>query len=201
MFARLPTVAIIDGPHFYAATRALGWDVDYKLFPAWLDEATVAAGSTNLRRLVYCTALQDEVGADRENPLLGLVRWLGFNGYIVRVKLAREWTEPETGRRRLRFSSAVELTVAMVEAAEHVAQLVLVTGDGDMTPAVDYVQRRHGARVVSVSTTRAPDGSMIADSLRAQADAYLDLADLETQFGKPLAAARRRLNQGKASTP
>jgi uncharacterized LabA/DUF88 family protein len=186
MLARLPTIAVLDGPHLYAATRSLGWDVDYRQFATWLDEATAAAGSTNLRRLVYCTALPDDSGSDRHNPLLGLVRWLGFNGYIVRSKVAREWADPETGRRRVRSSSAVELTVAAVEAAEHVAQLVLVTGDGDMTSAVEYVQRRHGTRVVSISTVKAPDGPMIAESLRAQADAYLDLADLKGQFGKPL---------------
>jgi uncharacterized LabA/DUF88 family protein len=59
--------------------------------------------------------------------------------------------------------------------------MVLFSGDGDFRPLVEAVQRR-GARVTVVSTLSSTP-PMIADELRRQTDAFVDLIEL-----KPLIA-------------
>ena len=54
--------------------------------------------------------------------------------------------------------------------------MVIFSGDGDLRRLVESVQRR-GVRVTVISTIRTQP-AMIADDLRRQADAFIDLADL-----------------------
>ncbi len=173
----IATVAIIDGPHAYAASRALGWDIDYAKLRDWLDE------QTDLIRPYYYSAIPEN--REVHNPVIGLTKWLSMNGYYVQTKPAREWTDDETGRRRLRAEIVAEMSVGMMEAAEFAHQVFLFSGHGDMTAACESVQRRKGVRVVVCSTLKSPE-PMAAETLRAQADLWIDLADLKDQIGKPL---------------
>ena len=70
----------------------------------------------------------------------------------------------------------IELAVDVLELAPRLDHVVLFSGDGDFRRLVEAVQRR-GVRVTVVSTIRTQP-AMIADELRRQADAFLDLADL-----------------------
>jgi uncharacterized LabA/DUF88 family protein len=74
----------------------------------------------------------------------------------------------------------IELAVDAMELAEHVDQIVLFSGDGDFRPLVEAVQRR-GVRVTVVSTILSQP-PMIADELRRQADAFTDLAELQSRI-------------------
>ena len=53
--------------------------------------------------------------------------------------------------------------------------VVIFSGDGDLRRLVEAVQRR-GVRVTVISTIRTQP-AMIADELRRQADAFIDLAE------------------------
>jgi uncharacterized LabA/DUF88 family protein len=75
-----------------------------------------------------------------------------------------------------------ELAVDAMEMSGHLDQIVLFSGDGDFRSLVAAVQRR-GVRVTVVSTI-ACQPPMIADDLRRQADAFIDLADLQSRVGR-----------------
>ncbi len=62
--------------------------------------------------------------------------------------------------------------------------MVLFSGDGDFRRLVEAVQRR-GVRVTVVSTIRSQP-PMIADELRRQADAFLELQDLQPSIARVL---------------
>jgi uncharacterized LabA/DUF88 family protein len=60
--------------------------------------------------------------------------------------------------------------------------MFLFSGDGDFRSLVEAVQRR-GVRVTVVSTI-ASHPPMIADELRRQADAFVDLVTLQSKVGR-----------------
>ena len=76
----------------------------------------------------------------------------------------------------------IELAVDAIEISGHVDQMVFFTGDGDFRPLVEAVQRR-GVRVTVVSTISSQP-PLIADELRRQADAFIDIAELQSRVGR-----------------
>ncbi|MGE0715988.1 MAG: NYN domain-containing protein, partial [Alphaproteobacteria bacterium] len=156
----------IDGANLYGAARALGFDIDYrKMHDLFMKKA-------RLVRILYYTAFTDD---QEYSPLRPLIDWLDYNGYTVVTKPTKEFTD-STGRRRFKGNMDIELAVDMMEMAERVEHIVLVSGDGDFRRLVEAVQRK-GARVTVISTIRSQP-PMIADELRRQADVFIDLQDL-----------------------
>jgi uncharacterized LabA/DUF88 family protein len=156
----------IDGANLFAASRNLGFDVDYKNLLAYFRERSY------LVRAYYYTALLE---TEEYSPLRPLVDWLDYNGYTVVTKPAKEFTDA-TGRRRVKGSVDIEMAVDALDLTPHLDHAVIFSGDSDLRRLVESVQRR-GVRVTVISTIRTQP-AMIADDLRRQADAFLDLADL-----------------------
>lgn len=170
-FYRDEKVAIfIDGANLYAATRALEFDIDYKLLLRWLKE------QTRLVRAFYYTALLDD---QEYSPIRPLVDWLDYNGYTMVTKPVKEFTDAH-GRKKVKTNIDVELALDMIELSEHLDHVVLFSGDGDFHRLVKYIQRK-GIRVTVISTIQTSP-SMIADDLRRQADQFIDLVDLTTMI-------------------
>jgi uncharacterized LabA/DUF88 family protein len=63
-----------------------------------------------------------------------------------------------------------------MQLAEHLDEIVLLSGDGDFRPLVETLQRR-GVRVTVISSL-ACTPPMVADELRRQADVFVDLVEL-----------------------
>lgn len=156
----------VDGAHLYGASRNLGFDVDYKNLLGFFRR------QARLVRASYYTALLEN---DEYSPLRPLVDWLGYNGYCVVTKPAREFTDA-AGRRRVRGNIEVEMAVDVLTLAPRLDHVVIFAGDGDLRRMVDAVQQL-GVRASVVSTIRTQPG-MIADELRRQADQFIDLSDL-----------------------
>jgi uncharacterized LabA/DUF88 family protein len=110
-----------------------------------------------------------------------LVDWLDYNGYTMVTKPAKEFTDA-TGRRKVKGNMDIELAIDVMEMAPHLDHIVLFSGDGDFRRLVEAVQRK-GVRVSVVSTTRTQP-PMIADELRRQADAFLELQDMAPQIAR-----------------
>ena len=176
----------IDGANLYPASRNLGFDVDYKNLLAHFRR------QGDLVRAYYYTALLE---TDEYSPLRPLVDWLGYNGYAVVTKPAKEFTDA-TGRRRVKGSVDIEMAVDALDLAPHLDHVVLFSGDGDLRRLVESVQRR-GLRVTVVSTIRTQP-AMIADELRRQADAFVDLADLAEHITRRQVEPRPRMAAGNA---
>jgi len=110
------------------------------------------------------------------------VDWLNYNGFTMRTKPAKEYTD-SLGRRKVKGNMDVELCVDAMELAPHVDHVVLFSGDGDFKPLVEALQRK-GVRVSVCSTIRSQP-PMISDELRRQADNFIDLEDLKEVVGHP----------------
>jgi uncharacterized LabA/DUF88 family protein len=169
---REKVVMFIDGANLYATAKSLGTDLDYRRL---LQEVNKQA---YLLRAYYYTALVEEQEYSSIRPLID---WLDYNGYTVVTKPAREFTDA-MGRRKIKGSMDIELTVDALEMSPHFDHLVLFSGDGDFTALVAALQRK-GKRVTVVSTMATPT-PMISDELRRQADAFVDVADLIKSVGR-----------------
>src|ERR1017187_806871 len=162
----------IDGPNLYAATKLLGFDIDYKR----LLREFQSRG--NLVRAYYYTAMMEDQEFSSIRPLID---WLDYNGYTVVTKPTKEFVD-QAGRRKVKGNMDIELAVDAMELAPHIDQMVLFSGDGDFRSLVEAVQRR-GVRVIVISTvsTQPP---MVADELRRQADVFLDIVELQPKIGR-----------------
>src|SRR6476620_2293234 len=178
---RLERIAVfIDGANLYAASRTLGFDVDYKNLLAHFRQRSY------LVRAYYYTALLE---TEEYSPLRPLVDWLGYNGYSVVTKPAKEFTDA-TGRRRVKGSVDIEMAVDVLDLTPSVDHVVIFSGDGDLRRLVESLQRR-GVRVTVISTIRTQP-AMISDELRRQADAFIDLADLAEHISRNQVEPRSR---------
>jgi uncharacterized LabA/DUF88 family protein len=156
----------IDGAHLYGASRNLGFDVDYRNLQVFFRR------QARLVRCSYYTALLEN---DEYSPLRPLVDWLGYNGYCVVTKPAREYTDA-AGRRRVRGDIGIEMAVDVLMLAPRLDHVIIFAGDGDLRRMVEATQQQ-GVRVSVISTIRTQPG-MISDELRRQADQFIDLAEL-----------------------
>ena len=162
----------IDGANLFSTGRMLGFDIDYKR----LLQEFQSRG--NLVRAFYYTAIVEDQEFSSIRPLLD---WLGYNGYTVVTKPAKEFIDA-SGHRKVKGNMDIELAVDAMELAEHVDQIMLFSGDGDFRSLVEAVQRR-GVRVTVISTISSQP-PMIADELRRQADVFTDLTELRSRIGR-----------------
>ena len=162
----------IDGANLYAASKSLGFDIDYrKLLKAFQKRGY-------LLRAYYYTALIEDQEYSSIRPLID---WLDYNGYKVITKPAKEFTD-SLGRRKIKGNMDIELTVDALELADVVDHYVIFSGDGDFTTLVEALQRK--GRKVSVVSTMSTQPPMIADDLRRQADHFIDLMTLKGEVGR-----------------
>jgi uncharacterized LabA/DUF88 family protein len=158
----------IDGANLYATSKSLGFDIDFKRL---LQE--YESRGTLLRALYYTATIEDQ----EYSAIRPLIDWLGYNGYTVVSKPAKEFDDGE-GRRKVKRSMSIELVVDALELSNYVDHIVLFSGDGHFRSLVKAVQRR-GVHVTVVSTP-----SMIDDELRRQADVFTDLVELKSKIGR-----------------
>ncbi len=153
----------IDGSNLYAAARALGFDIDYRLLLDWV------ASQSRLVRAFYYTALIDD---QEYSPVKPLVDWLDYNGYNMVTKPVKEFTDSQ-GRKKIKGNMDIELAIDMLEISPNVDHIMLFSGDGNFKRLIEAVQRK-GVRVTVVSTIKT-NPPMISDELRRQADHFLEL--------------------------
>src|SRR3954467_6883457 len=174
----------IDGANLYATAKALAFDIDYKKLLRELQSRG------NLVRAFYYTAIFEDQEYSSIRPL---VDWLDYNGYTAVTKVSKEYTDA-SGRRKVKSDMDIELAVDAMEMAPHVDEIILFSGDGDFRSLVEALQRR-GVRV-SVASTIPCQPPMIADDLRRQADAFIELSELRTRIGRD--PGDRRIREPRA---
>jgi uncharacterized LabA/DUF88 family protein len=178
MFYKDERIAVfIDGKSLFSCSKGLGFDIDFKLMRQEF------ARRGKLTKLSYFTTIVEN---DEFSSVKPLVDWLSYNGYNTIAKPAKEFTDP-SGRRKVKGNTIVEMAVAVLDIVPYVDHIVIVSGDGDLKPLVESVQRR-GVRVSVVSSIRVQP-AMLADDLRRQADNFIELDDLRATIGKPLNVA------------
>jgi len=174
------TALFIDGANLYAATRSLGFDIDYRRLLDYF------GSKTNLVRAYYYSALLE---TEEYSPLKPLTDWLAYNGYSLVTKPAKEFTDA-LGRRRIKGNMDIELAIDMLELSPFLDHVILFSGDSDFRRLVEAVQRK-GVRVSVVSSIKT-NPPMIADELRRQADQYIELAEIALEFTRKPQEGRHR---------
>lgn len=164
---------LIDGANLYAASRLLGFEVDFKL----LRQEFSRRGK--LVRIGYYNSVTE---GDDFTPLRPLLDWLDYNGFRVVTRPTREVVEA-SGRRRVKGNLEVHIAVDAMEIADRVDHMVLFAGDGDFRTLIAALQRR-GVRVTVISTIRTQP-ALVSDDLRRQADAFVELAELQGLISRP----------------
>jgi uncharacterized LabA/DUF88 family protein len=175
------TAIFIDGANIHAASKAVGYEVDYsRLIPAFTGNQSY----TFLRAIYYTATLTQEDGSDN---LRKLKDHLEYNGYTVVTKDSKKFRDA-TGMVKVKGNMDVEIAVDVLRMSEYVHNIILFTGDGDFTYLVKAVQDR-GCRVTIVSAM-----DMVADELRRQADTFIAMDDPNVR------SAIRRERKGYART-
>jgi uncharacterized LabA/DUF88 family protein len=167
------TAAFLDGSNVFATAKALGFDIDYNLLRKHL------AATNAMQRISYYTAILEN---DEYSPIKPLIDYLGYNGFNMVTKPAKEFTDG-IGRRKIKGNMDVDMAVDMMEVGPHVDHVMLFSGDGDFVPVVKSLQRQ-GVRVTVVSTIKSQP-PMCADELRRAADVFLDLDELRDIIARP----------------
>ena len=162
----------IDGANLYAASKALGFDIDYRKLLSSFQKRGY------LLRAYYYTALIEDQEYSSIRPLID---WLDYNGYKVVTKPAKEFTDA-SGRRKIKGNMDLELAIEAMSLTDVVDHYVIFSGDGDFRTLVEALQRK--GRKVSVVSTMASQPPMISDDLRRTADHFIDLVSLKDEVGR-----------------
>lgn len=159
---------LIDGSNAYASAMALGFQIDYVKFLAYFRK------QYDINRALYFTALPPK---DTVSPLRPMTTFLEHNGYTVVSKETKDYVN-HAGEKKRKGNMDCEIAVYATKFAEVVDEMVLFSGDGDFRCVVERVQEL-GTRVTVLSTLV---GNMVADSLRRQADEFIELDGLRAEI-------------------
>jgi uncharacterized LabA/DUF88 family protein len=177
IFPRDRVGLFIDGPSLSAASRALGFDIDFKRLLALFRQ------QGELRRAHFYTALTED---ERSSSVRPLIDWLDYNGYTTVTKLVKP-RDVDGGQ--IRGSVDIELAVDAMRLANCIDHIVLFSGSGQLRGLVAALQEQ-GKRVTVISTLSTKTVG-VADELRRQADQFVDLVDLQDQIGQSHARGLR----------
>jgi uncharacterized LabA/DUF88 family protein len=146
-------VVLVDGSNLFYAASQLSLEIDYARLLSYLIQ------NRRLVRAYFYT------GVDRANEKQqGFLHWMRRNGYRV---VTKDLVQLPDGSKKANLD--IEIAIDMLTLADHCDTMILLSGDGDLTYAVNQISYR-GVQVEVVSLR-----SMTNDSLINVADSYTDL--------------------------
>ncbi len=155
-------VVFIDGSNLFYAALQLGIEIDYTKLLKKL------VGDRRLFRAYFYT------GIDPSNEKQqGFILWMRRNGYRVVTKDLHQLPD---GTKKANLD--VEIAIDMISLASHCQTVVLLSGDGDLSYALNAVAYK-GVQVEVVSLR-----SMTSDTLINFADKYTDLQAIQREISK-----------------
>ncbi len=150
---------LIDGSNLHEAAKGIRLSIDYRKF------LSVFQGNHG-HRAYYFTCLPDR---SEPSPLIKLVDWLGFNGFLPVCKEYKEFDQSD-GTTRIKGNMDVEIALFAMRAAKTSDEVYIFSGDGDFTMLVAEMQRESSARVVCISSH-----NLMSNELRRQCDSFVYL--------------------------
>jgi uncharacterized LabA/DUF88 family protein len=159
-------VVFIDGASLFYAAMQMEIEVDYTRLLSRL----IQGG-----RLIHAHFY---TGVDPSNEKQkGFLYWMQCNGYRV---VTKDLVQSTAGSKKANLN--VEIAVDMVRLAPYCDTMILVSGDGDLTCAFDFVTYQ------GVQTEVVGLRSMISEHLINVADYYTDLLTIRQEVQKRPAA-------------
>lgn len=160
----------IDGVSLFHTALQLGIEIDYLKLLCHL-----TGGSRLLRAFFYTAVDTSRPNAPRPRPnekQQGFLFWMRRNGYRVVTK------EVQLADHTKKHNLNVEIAVDMITLAPYYDTAILVSGDGDLSYAVNAVTAT-GSRVEVVSLR-----AITSDSLIDVADEFIDLDRIKQYIQK-----------------
>jgi uncharacterized LabA/DUF88 family protein len=155
-------VVFIDGASLFYAAMQLEIEIDYNR----LLNRLISGG-----RLIHAHFY---TGVDPTNEKQkGFLYWMQCNGYRV---ITKDLVQAATGSKKVNLN--VEIAVDMVRLSPYCDTMILVSGDGDLTCAFDFVTYQ------GVQTEVVGLRSMISEHLINVADYYTDLSMIKQDIQK-----------------
>ena len=152
----------IDGSNLFYAAFQLGIEVDYAKLLKQL------VGDRRLLRAYFYT------GVDPDNDKQkGFLMWMRHNGYRV---VTKDLVQLPDGTKKANLD--VEIAIDMITMAKHCQTIILLSGDGDLSYALDSISYQ-GVQIEVVSLR-----SMTSDQLINVADRYTDLYSIQGSISK-----------------
>jgi uncharacterized LabA/DUF88 family protein len=153
---------LIDGASLFYAALQLQIEIDY------LRLLNHLRGNRQLLRAYFYT------GSDRTNERQqGFLLWMRRNGYRV---VTKDLVTLPDGSRKANLD--VEIAIDMMTLGNYCDTIVLLSGTGDLTYAVNALSYR-GIKIEIISLR-----ANTSDNLINLADRFTDLADIQTQIRK-----------------
>ena len=154
----LVNYAFIDGQNLNLAVQDMGWKLDFTKFRVYLKEKYGVG--TAYYFIGYVDGNSD------------LYRSLQIAGYILVFKPTFRSADG-----KVKGNCDAELVLqAMIDLKEY-KKAIIVTGDGDFAPLVDYLQNNKGCRVEVIAFGRTCSGKLIEE-----ADDFFDLEQEPRRF-------------------
>ncbi len=159
----------IDGQNLFGTLRALEKKIDYKALIETLRE------ETRFIRAQYFTTIRPNQDNDKFHSVLD---FLDFNGYSLVTKEVRDSMDGY-GHVRTKGSMLVEMATQMLMGAMNgTDHIVLFSGDGELSAAVEACKMLDcRVSVVSSEATR-----VISEDLRRVCDQYVDIEALPSHI-------------------
>jgi len=182
-------MAFIDGTHLYNTMNALSQGtngtnrlaIDFKKLALWIESGFDTELECDFRvvRTNYFNMIPPTASAEEQQTIRPLLDWLEYNGYTVFTRNYKVSFDTRTNETRKIGNTNVLMTTKMLEVSSTLNEVLLFAGDSDFCEPVEALQRQ-GIRVTLVSSLGNKSGStaMVADSLRKQADTFIDLEDI-----------------------
>jgi uncharacterized LabA/DUF88 family protein len=154
----------IDGSNLFYAALQLGIEIDYSKLLAYLTQ-----GRQLLRAYFY-------TGVDPTNEKQkGFLLWMRRNGYRV---VTKELAHLPDGSKKANLD--VEIAIDMLTLSHHCHTMVLLSGDGDLTYALNSIAYQ-GVQIEVVSLP-----AMTSESLVNIADRHIDLEQIKDKIAKAI---------------
>lgn len=158
----------VDGANLWHMKKVLNIDIDLKRLKQFCNELNVF---DHISYNYYSAIVLDDNGVPKLDKLL---KWLKYNEWNVIEKPASVTTD-RYGHSVTKGNMDGEMHVdMMVDAYAGVNNVFLFTGDGDFSALVKAMRRKF-VHVTLISSRRS---NMMSETLRMQADNYVDIEDM-----------------------
>ena len=155
----------IDGGNLYHAAKNLGFKIDFLRLKQYF-----VSKEMELFKAFYYSAYDPSEGF-----IMKILDWLKHNGFSVVTKEVKK-----IAHSYIKGNMDVELTIDMLLNMDRYDIAILFSGDGDFTRCVSELQKQN--KLVQVVSTEKSDPPLLAHELKAQADEFIDLADIIPQI-------------------
>ncbi len=162
----------VDGSNFGAALKHAGFRVDYNtLLGTFREFGEVVAA-------YYFTALPPE---GEPSAVRTLTETLSRRGWTIKTKPVKTFNND--GRIKVKGDMDVDIVIDAIKLVDtqSITHLVLLSGDGDFTAMVKYVQTK-GVQVICISHGANGPDNVMASELRHEVTEFINLHQVREFF-------------------